>query len=69
MERVRREKPQLLIGSPICTAFSCIQALSWGRMAPDQKSKMLSRYVLHEHPATATSWSDPKVVAFMKKAG
>eukprot|EP00972_Heterocapsa_arctica_P110183 16223057-Heterocapsa_arctica.AAC.1 len=58
-------------------------------MAPDQKSKMLSRarvhlhvcfelynmqlsegrYFLHEHPATATSWSDPKVVAFMKKAG
>eukprot|EP00972_Heterocapsa_arctica_P093262 13759029-Heterocapsa_arctica.AAC.1 len=27
------------------------------------------RYFLHEHPATATSWSDPKVVVFMKKAG
>eukprot|EP00972_Heterocapsa_arctica_P020685 3050434-Heterocapsa_arctica.AAC.1 len=27
------------------------------------------RYFLHGHPATATSWSDPRVVAFMEKAG
>eukprot|EP00972_Heterocapsa_arctica_P074823 11041227-Heterocapsa_arctica.AAC.1 len=26
MEQIRNEKPQLLIGSSKCTAFSCIQA-------------------------------------------
>eukprot|EP00972_Heterocapsa_arctica_P028471 4187953-Heterocapsa_arctica.AAC.1 len=43
MEKIRTEKPQLLIGSPMCTAFSCIQALNWGRMAPGQKERMLER--------------------------
>eukprot|EP00972_Heterocapsa_arctica_P042704 6296306-Heterocapsa_arctica.AAC.1 len=26
------------------------------------------RYFLHEHPATATSWSDPEVNKLMQKA-
>ena len=30
---VLEKKPQLLIGSPMCTAFSCLQALNWGRMS------------------------------------
>eukprot|EP00972_Heterocapsa_arctica_P108681 16002662-Heterocapsa_arctica.AAC.1 len=80
MEKIRTEKPQLLIGSPMCTAFSCIQGLNWGRVEPGQKAKLLERaranlyvcfdlhniqlvagrYFLHEHPATATSWQDPK---------
>eukprot|EP00972_Heterocapsa_arctica_P057602 8498002-Heterocapsa_arctica.AAC.1 len=27
------------------------------------------RYLLHEHPATATSWKDPEVTNFMRQAG
>eukprot|EP00972_Heterocapsa_arctica_P060005 8849694-Heterocapsa_arctica.AAC.1 len=27
------------------------------------------RYFLHEHLATATSWKDPKVINFMRRAG
>eukprot|EP00972_Heterocapsa_arctica_P102279 15070258-Heterocapsa_arctica.AAC.1 len=49
MEKIRTEKPQHLIGSPMCTAFSCIQAHNWGRMGPGQKEKMLERARVHLH--------------------
>eukprot|EP00972_Heterocapsa_arctica_P024003 3536155-Heterocapsa_arctica.AAC.1 len=31
--------------------------------------KAAGRYFLHEHPATATSWQDPKVLRFMQQHG
>eukprot|EP00972_Heterocapsa_arctica_P002690 398198-Heterocapsa_arctica.AAC.1 len=68
MERIQNEKPQLPIGSPMCTPFSCIQALNWGHMEPSG-NLAAGRYFLHEHPATATSWQDPKVIAFMQRPG
>eukprot|EP00972_Heterocapsa_arctica_P054396 8015807-Heterocapsa_arctica.AAC.1 len=43
IERDEREKPQLLIGSPICTAVSCLQALNKAKMDPDQKAIMMSQ--------------------------
>ena len=84
---VLEKKPQLLIGSPMCTAFSCLQALNWGRMSSGDKERMLQRarvhlhfcmklyelqrqagrYFAHEHPASATSWTDPEVKKLMKK--
>eukprot|EP00972_Heterocapsa_arctica_P025044 3690365-Heterocapsa_arctica.AAC.1 len=31
---IKQEKPKLLIGSPMCKAFSQLMALNWARMDP-----------------------------------
>ena len=81
-ERLRKERPWLLVGSPMCTAFSLLQNLNYAKMDPkDVKRKIAEalvhvhfclslyreqmeggRYFLHEHPASATSWRDEKVM-------
>ena len=76
----------LIIGSPMCRAFSAIQAINKGRMSRAKwdalwnwgtKHLLFSleiyalqlnagRYILHEHPANASSWHVPEVVEFMR---
>ena len=34
-EQLRRDQPLVLIGSPMCTAFSRLQAINYSRMHPD----------------------------------
>ena len=52
-EKARRllteHRPFLLIGSPMCTAFSIIQALNWGRMDAKDKDKIIERAATHLH--------------------
>ena len=76
MAKVKSEKPQLLIGSPMCTAFSTwrrinnmirdpVTIAAEKRRAVEHRAFCVElyreqmrngRYLLHEHPAYATSW-------------
>ena len=85
---VQERKPRMLIGSPMCTAFSALQTLNRGAYSQGEWNEWVRQaiihldfccelyeiqvrrgdYFLHEHPATATSWSLPRIrrVASMK---
>ena len=83
--KLRSEKPWLLIGSPMCTAFSILQGLNRKRMGEakwralwDHGMRHLlfaielydeqlaaGRYVLHEHPMSASSWHVPEMINLM----
>ena len=77
------ERPMIVTGSPLCTASSQFQNVSW---CPEwekwQATKLLhvavdvyeeqiraGRYFLHEHPLGASSWLDPRVTALQKRNG
>ena len=84
-----KDKPYLLIGSPMCTVFSIIQNLNFEKLGPVKWRKMWAygmrhllftfelfeiqlsegRYILHEHPLTATSWYVPEVLQFTQRHG
>ena len=44
---LRKDRPLLLVGSPVCTAFSQIMALNWDKMAPEERGKMIHEGVEH----------------------
>ena len=89
MQLILDKKPWLLIGSPMCTIFSAIQALNKKKMGSKRwraayaygLSHLLfalelyavqikaGRYMLHEHPLSASSWRVPEVVEFMTLHG
>ena len=46
-ERLRRDKPLVLIGSPMCTAFCRLQIINFARMHPDRVRAILSRARMH----------------------
>eukprot|EP00973_Karenia_brevis_P061083 8493537-Karenia_brevis.AAC.1 len=73
-EHIKRDKPLLVIGSPMCTMFSSLQNLSgWSDLKQRRWEEAVrhiefmaeiyrmqikgGRWFLHEHPASATSWS------------
>ena len=80
--RLRATRPWLLVGSPMCTAFSILQSLNFSRMDPEKVRRLVTealvhlhfcvqlyrdqmadgRFFLHEHPASATSWRDEKIM-------
>ena len=86
-ERIEKEKPKLLVGSPMCTAFSIIQNLNRKRMGEKRWKEMIAygtrhllfvielyelqlragRYILHEHPLSASSWHLPELTDFMHR--
>ena len=45
LERIRAEKPKLLIGSPMCTAFSLLQNLSKNKGNREEKMKLFARAI------------------------
>ena len=47
IDKINAEKPFVVIGSPMCTAFSLLQALNWGRMRPEDKERIMARAVMH----------------------
>ena len=47
LRKVQMEKPTLLIGSPMCTAFSNLQKLSRDRRDPVEFKKMLHYGITH----------------------
>ena len=47
LQMVVREKPQLLIGSPMCKAFSILQGLNKERMGPVRYEEMLRQARIH----------------------
>ena len=53
---IREEEPVLIIGSPCCTAFCKPHRLSEGKGVYEYQVRM-TRYFLHEHPLTASSWA------------
>ena len=79
--KIEEEQPMLLIGSPMCTAFSAWQHINNSQRDPEVTSKEYERgfchfrfccelyehqaahgrYLLHEHPAQATSWCTEEV--------
>ena len=82
LKHIQEQKPEFLIGSPLCTAFNIIQGLKKWRMNPDKWNALIEkglrhmrcavqlyrlqaeggRYVLHEHPNSATSRKMPEVL-------
>jgi hypothetical protein len=46
-ERLRADKPLILIGSPMCTAFSCLQSINYAKMHPDRVRAILTRARMH----------------------
>ena len=42
-----REKPALIVGSPACTAFSCLQNLSKNRGDENKKKELMKEAVAH----------------------
>ena len=83
------QEPMVLTGSPPCTAFSRLLALSRSKRGPAdikrQKEEGMmhlktacdayrrryeaGRYFLHEHPASADSWSEECVLELMNLPG
>ena len=73
----------------MCSSFSRLQHLNWGRMSPDEVQRVreygrkhlqfacklytlqkeLNLYFLHEHPDSATSWSEPCVKKLLESEG
>ena len=46
-ERLRRDKPMVLIGSPMCTAFCRLQSINYAKMDPDRVRAILARARMH----------------------
>ena len=87
--KVEEEKPTILIGSPMCTAFCHLQAINFSRMDPERVRTILTRarmhlafscelyrmqlaggrHFIHEHPAAATSWSEPCICRLLRTPG
>ena len=44
---IEKEEPWLLIGSPMCKAFSKLMALNWSRMDPEQAKVLIKECVDH----------------------
>ena len=40
LKRVFTERSLLLVGSPMCSSFSRLQHLNWGRMSPDEVKRV-----------------------------
>ena len=82
-EMIAFERPMIVAGSPLCTAFSQFQNVSWcPEWEKRQATKLLhvamdvyeeqirrGRYFLHEHPLEASSWLDPRVISLQKRKG
>ena len=82
------QQPLLLMGSPMCTAFSNIQNLNKAKRDPAvvqqefekarihlkwcchlyQKQVDGGAYVLHGHPAYASSWKTPEIEYILSRA-
>jgi hypothetical protein len=89
MRKVKEERPQLLIGSPMCTAFSTWQRINNLIRSPvtvaAEKKRAVEhlefcvelyreqmrhwRYVLHEHPAYASSWQEDVIKKLLEEKG
>ncbi len=54
--RVQTEQPKLLIGSPMCTAFSLLQDLSKGKGNIEEKKRLLARATKHVHFCITLYW-------------
>ena len=46
-ERLRADKPLVLIGSPMCTAFCWLQSINFAKMHPDRVRSILARARMH----------------------
>lgn len=56
-QALREEKPDFLIISPPCTAFSQLQAVNWGRMMPQRRVALLKAGLEHlQLAAAAVKW-------------
>ena len=77
-EMIAFERPVIVTGSPLCTAFSQLPNLSWCKTYPEwellhvavdvyEEQLRAGRYFLHEHPLGASSWLDPRMTALNKK--
>eukprot|EP00973_Karenia_brevis_P050436 7000376-Karenia_brevis.AAC.1 len=47
IKRIEEEKPYLLIGSPMCSHWSLIMNLNWGKMAAEVKEEMMRKARTH----------------------
>ncbi len=58
--KVQYAKPKLLIGSPMCTAFSQLQALSKDKGNIEQKKQLLARAIRHIRSCVSLYWEELK---------
>ena len=63
---LREERPEVLVVSPPCTAFSRLQAINWGRMMPGHQVRLLQTGREHlqlasgsDEVAVEPRWSHP----------
>ena len=81
---IKKFKPRLIIGSPMCTMFSSLQNFTpWGEKkkqrwieAEAHMNFMIEiyevrhhRFFLHEHPSRATSWTLEKMQTLLARKG
>ena len=59
LRRVRKEKPMLQVGSPMCTAFSTWQQISNNVVNPVTVAAELKRAVMHLESAWSSARSRP----------
>ncbi len=60
LRKVQREKPMLLIGSPMCTAFSLLQALSKNKGDGQKKKQLFARALKHIRFCVSLYWEQIK---------
>ena len=71
-EMIACERPMIVSGSPLCTAFSKFQNVSW---CPEWEKRQatnllhVSLHFLHGHPLEASSWLDHRVISLQKRKG
>ena len=47
LQQIQEQKPEFLIGSPMCTAFSILQGLNKWRMSPDKWNSLIEKGLRH----------------------
>ena len=47
LRHIQEQKPEFLIGSPMCTAFSILQGLNKWRMDPDKWNALIEKGLRH----------------------
>ena len=87
VRKVPKDRPRLLIGSPMCTGYNVMNNINYARLSQeeiDEKMKYArlhlefciklyriqmreSRYFLHEHPQSASSWQEEAIMKLLQE--
>ena len=89
VRKLLQDKPRLLVGSPMCSAFSTMNNINYSRMTGQERQQRLNygrrhlkfctkfyeiqwgegRYLLHEHPNSASSWQEACINRILRRQG